>query len=169
MGVQFAVEAADLRLDGVGREHQVGSHLRRERPAESSRRMVCSRPLSGTSRAARGSACSGCSASRTLSKRSTYFAPCLPCPPGQHQAQQARQRDAFIDEEAYVALWLGQHEGLLQGVQGLARLALTTVGQRARRQDLQLAAQPPLRPGMGAQAVEEPQGFLWLALRDQYA
>ena len=90
-------------------------------------------------------------------------------PPGQHQAQQAHHRDAFIDEEAHVALRLGQHERLLQSVQRLARLALRTLGQRGEDQDLQLAAQPPLRPGMGAEAVEEPQGFLWLALGEQHA
>src|SRR5947207_3059410 len=83
-----------------------------ERPAASPRRMVRSRPLSGTSREARGPACSGCSASRTLSSWRTYVAPDLPFP-----------LDSLrLGQEPCMPLLLGQGHGLRE--QGTRRIVL---------------------------------------------
>src|SRR2546421_4129593 len=89
-------------------------------------------------------------------------------PPGGYLPQQVHHRYAFIDEEAHVALRLGQSERLLEELGGLSALSQRVLSERAEHQDLQLAREPPLGAGKNAEAVQQPQGLLWLALAKQH-
>src|SRR5215470_1994578 len=67
-------------------------------------------------------------------------------------AQQGSHRCPLIDEEADVAFWFGQGQGMVESSQGFCALALCLERQRTKDEDFNDTAHPGLRLGV----LEEP-------------